>query len=121
MKTTKELIEEYLFDYKDEGNETRSLCYLLELNDAVLEDRSMYSKYFIEFLDFAKVEFIHDNDVDTYDSYGAADNKLSRIFKDEEGNLFEIYGRYQSYAGTEWKGVREVEIVEKVINVYQKK
>lgn len=60
-------------------------------------------------------KYIDDND--EWD--GGEDRTKSMIFKElATGQLYEVYGYYDSWNGTEWEGVYKVEAVEKTITVY---
>ena len=72
-----------------------------------------------EFLKENNLVFVENNDVETYDSYGNEDSTLERIYLHQpSGNYFMVYGTRQSYSGTEWDGIKEVNKTEKTITVW---
>lgn len=65
-------------------------------------------------------EFIKDNTVEYYDSYGYEDTKLEIIVKHiDSGRYLSIYGTRQSYNGTEVSGVKEVKPREVVTTIFE--
>lgn len=66
------------------------------------------------------IELVETLDEENYDSYGSEDSTLRRIYKHHEtSNLFEIYGRRSSYGGTEWYGIKDVELKTKQVHYYE--
>lgn len=79
------------------------------------EEGQSHSDFLIE----NNLEFVENNDVEAYDSYGSEDSILERVFLHKpSGNYFMVYGTRQSYSGTEWDGIKEVNKTEKTITVW---
>lgn len=84
------------------------------------EDKTTDGQSYEEFLNQHNIQFIENNDVEQYTSYGHEDSLLERIFLHvPSGKYFMMYGTRQSYDGTEWDGIKEVQKVEKIITVWQ--
>ena len=72
-----------------------------------------------EFLKENSIEYVEDNDKIYHDSYGYESSTLERIYLHQpSGKYFMIYGTRQSYEGTEWDGIKEVNKTEKTITVW---
>jgi hypothetical protein len=66
------------------------------------------------------LKIVETNDEVEYDSYGAEDSSLERIFYSEEFNLHvKFWGTRQSYSGEEWDGYCEVKQGVKTITVWE--
>lgn len=72
-----------------------------------------------KFLKEHNIEFVENNDEEVFDSYGHENSTLERIYLHQpSGNYFMVYGTRQSYSGTEWDGIKEVNKTEKTITVW---
>lgn len=72
-----------------------------------------------KFLEENGLTFIEREVDDVSDSYDFTDEILNYYFEHKEsGKYFSIYGRNQSYSGTEINGVKEVKRTEKTITVW---
>ena len=90
-----------------------------DLFDFVEDYKGKGGKTTDEFLKENNLVFVENNDVETYDSYGNEDSTLERIYLHQpSGNYFMVDGTRQSYSGTEWDGIKEVNKTEKTITVW---
>ncbi len=86
------------------------------------DETSIYN--FIDEFDCSKnplnAELKEDNDDIQYDSYGAEDSKLCKVFYFSEFNIFvQFSGTRESYSGTEWQEMKEVKPTTKTIETYE--
>lgn len=67
-----------------------------------------------------KIIFIANQDKDVSNSYSYTDEDLERIYQHvPSGNYFMIEGKNQSYGGTSWYGIKNVNIKTNTIVTYE--
>lgn len=67
-----------------------------------------------------QIIFISNQDEDVSDSYNFTDEDLKRVYQHvPSGNYFMVEGKNQSYSGTNWNRIKDVNIKTNTITTYE--
>jgi len=108
MSMNKETIEQAI---KDNFEDNWSFHY---------SDYSLENSDYAKFAEITELEFVSNEDVEEYDSYGSEDSTLKRVFRHIPSDTYFMFkGTRCSYQGEEWNDIVEVQPKTKTTTIYE--